>query len=212
MESFCKNYIKIQLKKYRRLIPHDTDEWCKVHLWFRIWHEEFGEFSPNHYFCPKYVRFELKNHKVVIFHDTEQRCKIWINPDLVVSKMAWRVGWTFIRANKSLKIVHWWAVFVQSIYFSVRKFQRRMTLKDVARFKRKLTCGLKNDIRNSVNFHASSWKSENLHFNWIHLSKAYKYLDEQVQKSYVSRHWRVTQSLKKKWLWFQKLNEEFGEF
>ena len=28
--SFCKNQIKFQLKKYRRLISHDTEEWCKV--------------------------------------------------------------------------------------------------------------------------------------------------------------------------------------
>ena len=33
-----------------------------------------------------------------------------------------------------------------------------MTLKGVAKFKRKLTCGLNNDIRNLVNFYASSWK------------------------------------------------------
>ena len=80
-----------------------------------------------------------------------------------------------------------------------------MTLKGVAKFKRKLTCGLKNDIRNLVNFHASSWKSENLHFDWIHLSKAYKYLDEKVQRRYVSWHWRVMQSLKKSWLLVPKM-------
>ena len=61
-----------------------------------------------------------------------------------------------------------------------------MTLKGVAKFKRKLTCGLKNDIRNLVNFHASSRKSENLHFDWIFLSKLSRDLDEKVQKSYVS--------------------------
>ena len=61
-----------------------------------------------------------------------------------------------------------------------------MTLKGVAKFKRKLTCGLKNDIRNLVNFHASSRKSENLHFDELILSKAYKVLDENVQKSYAS--------------------------
>ena len=44
----------------------------------------------------------------------------------------------------------------------------------------------------------ASWKSENLHFDWIHLSKAYKYLDEKDQKTYVSWHWSVMQSLKKK--------------
>ena len=44
-----------------------------------------------------------KKYGWVIFHDTEQWCKIWINPDLVVSKMAWGIGWTFIRALKRLK-------------------------------------------------------------------------------------------------------------
>ena len=61
-----------------------------------------------------------------------------------------------------------------------------MTLKGDAKFKGKPTCGLKNEIRNLVNFHASIRKSENLHFDQILLSKAYKYLDEKIQKTYVS--------------------------
>ena len=61
-----------------------------------------------------------------------------------------------------------------------------MTLKGDAKFKRKLTCGLKNDIKNLLNFQASSRKSQNLHFDRMLLSKAYKYLDEKIQKSYVS--------------------------
>ena len=63
---------------------------------------------------------------------------------------------------------------------------RVMTLKGDARFKGKLTLGLKNDIRNLVNFHASSRKSGNLHFDGLLLSKEYKDLDEKVQKNYVS--------------------------
>ena len=61
-----------------------------------------------------------------------------------------------------------------------------MTVKGDAKCKRKLTCGLKNDIRNLVNFYASSRKSENLHFDWMLLPKAYKDLEEKIQKSYVS--------------------------
>ena len=61
-----------------------------------------------------------------------------------------------------------------------------MTLKSDAKFKAKLTCGLKNDLRNLVNFHTSSPKSENLHFVWILLSKAYKDLDEKIQKSFMT--------------------------
>ena len=61
-----------------------------------------------------------------------------------------------------------------------------MTLKCDAKFKGKLTRGFKNDIRNLVNLHASSRKSEDLKFDGLLLSKAYKVLDERVQRSYVS--------------------------
>ena len=54
-------------------------------------------------FYPKYARFELQKYRWFIFQDPEQWCKIWIKLDLVVSKMAWGIGWTFIRALKSLK-------------------------------------------------------------------------------------------------------------
>ena len=51
-----------------------------------------------------------------------------------------------------------------------------MTLKNGAKFKEKLTRGLKNYIRNLINFHASSRKSEKLHFDVFLLSKEYKFL------------------------------------
>ena len=57
-----------------------------------------------------------------------------------------------------------------------------MTLKGDAKFKGKLTRSLKNDIRNLVNFHRSSRKSKNLHFDGILLSKAYKVLDEKYRR------------------------------
>ena len=63
--------------------------------------------------CPKYIRSELKKHTGVIFHDTGQRCNIWINPDLLISKMAWGIGWTFVRACKVWKIVLLWVLFVE---------------------------------------------------------------------------------------------------
>ena len=37
---------------------------------------------------------------------------------------------------------------------------------------------LKNGIRNLVNFHASSQRSENMHFDWLVFSKTYKVLDD----------------------------------
>ena len=61
-----------------------------------------------------------------------------------------------------------------------------MTLKSDAIFRENLTAGLKNDIRNLVNFHASRLKSKNLHFHALILSKACKVLGEKVQMSYIS--------------------------
>ena len=61
-----------------------------------------------------------------------------------------------------------------------------MALKGDAKFKGKLSHGLKNDIRNLVNLHASSQKPENVHLHGLVLSKSYKVLDEKVQKSYAS--------------------------
>ena len=75
-------------------------------------------FTLMGYFCPKYMRFELKKYRGVIFHDTEQWCKIWINPDLVVSKM---------RALKSLKnytIMDSTMEFLSKAYNVSRKFHR----------------------------------------------------------------------------------------
>ena len=40
-----------------------------------------------------------------------------------------------------------------------------MTVKGVAKFDEKQTLGSKNDMRNLVNFYASSGKSVNLHFD-----------------------------------------------
>ena len=55
-------YIMFELKKYRRVIFHDTEEWFKIwrktDLWFGKWHEkEFGKFSPEHYW--KVSKLEL---------------------------------------------------------------------------------------------------------------------------------------------------------
>ena len=44
--SFYKSHMRFQLRKYRRLISHNIEEWCKVQrktdIWFQIWHEEFS--------------------------------------------------------------------------------------------------------------------------------------------------------------------------
>ena len=49
-----------------------------------------------------------------------------------------------------------------------------MTLKRDAKFEEKLALDSKNDIGNLMNFNVSSGKSENLHFDVLRLSIAYK--------------------------------------
>ena len=61
-----------------------------------------------------------------------------------------------------------------------------MTLKRDAKFEKKLTLGSKNGMRNLVTFNESSDKSENLHFNVLLLSIAYKVSARKVQKNYLS--------------------------
>ena len=68
-----------------------------------------------------------------------------------------------------------------------------------------MTGGLKNDLRNLIHVYARSRKSESLHFDGLFLCKAHEVLDEKVQKSYVSWHWRVMESMKKKWLLVPKM-------
>ena len=63
-----------------------------------------------------------------------------------------------------------------------------MTKKSDAKFEEKLTLGFKNDMKNLVNLNASSGKSENLHFDVLLLSTAYKVSAKKVQKNYLLRH------------------------
>ena len=57
-----------------------------------------------------------------------------------------------------------------------------MTLKSDAKFEEKLTLGFKIDMRNLVNFNVSSGKSENLHFNVLLSSIAYKVSVKEVRR------------------------------
>ena len=71
-----------------------------------------------------------------------------------------------------------------------------MTLESDAKFEEKLALGFKNDMTNLVDFNASSDKFENVHFDVLLLSIGYKVSAKKVQKSYLSWHWRVIQTLK----------------
>ena len=83
---FHAKYIIFDLKKYRGVIFHDTEQSCKIlkktRLWFGKWHEDFSRFSPElskiskictlmSCFWLKYIMFELKKYWGVMFDCTE---------------------------------------------------------------------------------------------------------------------------------------------
>ena len=61
-----------------------------------------------------------------------------------------------------------------------------MVLNIDAKFKGKLTCASKNDIKNLANFHQSTRKSQDWDFDEILLSKVEIVREKNLQGSYVS--------------------------
>ena len=92
MDSFWAKYILFEVRKYRGVIFHETEEgykiWRGIDLSFQNWHKKFDEIWPEHSkvsqvfifmgsFWAKYTLFELKKYIGVIFNETEEECKIW---------------------------------------------------------------------------------------------------------------------------------------
>ena len=50
MGYFCPKYMRYELKKYRGVIFHDTEQWCKmcINPKPQKWREELGELSLEH--------------------------------------------------------------------------------------------------------------------------------------------------------------------
>ena len=101
MHSFWEKYILFELKTYRGVIFHVTEEWCKIcrgtDLPLQNWHEEFVKFWLKHSevskictlidpFWPKYIMLELKKYRGVMFDNTEDWRKIWKKTDLYFQK------------------------------------------------------------------------------------------------------------------------------
>ena len=119
----------------------------------------------------------------------------------------WLVAWKMTRNLVNFRVSSWKSEnlhLMGSFSWKDIKFYMKsteelflMTLESDAKFEEKLALGFKNDMTNLVIFNASSGKSENLHFDVLLLSIAYKVSAKKVQKSYLSWHWRVIQTLNK---------------
>ena len=83
MGSFCTKHIKFLLKKYRRFMSHDNEEWRKVWRKTNSWwillqaKASLKICTLMCYFCRKYIMSEPKKTRGVMWQDTEERCKIW---------------------------------------------------------------------------------------------------------------------------------------
>ena len=70
------------------------------------------------------IKVWVKKYGGVIFHEIEQWCKIWMNLDLVVSKMTWWIGWIFIKPLKSLENCTLMGLFyLKHIMFQLENFR-----------------------------------------------------------------------------------------
>ena len=101
--SYCANYLKFGLKKYRGIIFHDNEEWSKIwrktDLWFGKWTEEYGKFSPE---CLKVSKLGvwwaplIQNRKIMSLKFTKESWQWRMIQNLernrlVVSKLTWGI-------------------------------------------------------------------------------------------------------------------------
>ena len=93
MGSFWRKYIMFELKKYRGVMFHGTEEWCKIwkktDLWFGKWHKEFGNFLPDHSKVSKlglwWVPF-IQSRKYMSLKFTKELCIITMKNDAKFEK------------------------------------------------------------------------------------------------------------------------------
>ena len=92
MRCVWAKYKFFEIKKYRGVIFHETEEeykiWRGIDLSFQNWYKEFDKFWSEHskvskifplmgFFWAKYILFKLKKYRGVIFQETEEGYKIW---------------------------------------------------------------------------------------------------------------------------------------
>ena len=142
IDSFWWKYIKFQLKNYREVTSHDTEEWYKIwrkpDLLFKKW-QEFSEFWSEHWkilkistfigsFCAKYIKFDLKKYRGVFFHDTVEWCKIWRKTDLWFGKWHEEFGKFSPEHSEVSKLGLWWDHFIQSRKCTSSKFTEELCI------------------------------------------------------------------------------------
>ena len=155
-----------------------TEYWCKIwrqtDLYFQKWHEEFGKFSPQHIWKSKNWDFSwlllskvenvwawnLQGSYVSWEWRVVQNSKrTW----LVNSKLIWGILRILTRILKNLKYLNFNELLLAKVYNVWAKKSTEelclIALNIDVKFEGKLTCTFKNDMKNLVNFHHSTFGS-----------------------------------------------------
>ena len=130
------------LKKYRGVIFHDTEGWCKIwrktDLWFGKWHEEYSKFSPEQLKVSKLGYWWdplIQSRKSLSLKSTEELCVMqWRMMQnlkrnwLVISKLTWGIWWILTRALESPKNFHFNVLLLSKVYIVWAKMVQRSYL------------------------------------------------------------------------------------
>ena len=123
--SFSAKYVLFELKKYRGVFFHDTEErykiWRQIGLLFWNWHEEFDKSSPDHSKVSKLGLWWdpfVQSWKFMSLKFTEESCVMTMKND-----MTWGIWWILTRALKNLKnlLFNWllWPMYI--MYFVLKR-------------------------------------------------------------------------------------------
>ena len=138
MGYFWAKHILFELKKYRRVIFHDTEEickfWRKTDLWFQKRIEKFGKFSPEHLEVSKLGLWWnpfVQSRKGMTLKFTEELCVMAMkNNAKFEEEFTWhfktdlRNLTNFDSSNqKSKKLLFNWLLWPMYIMFELRKVQ-----------------------------------------------------------------------------------------
>ena len=137
--SYCAKYLMFDLKKYRGVIFHDTEGWCKIwrktDLWFGKWNEEYGKFSPQYLKVSKLGVWWgplIQSRKSINLKFTKELCVMTMKNDAKFEeestcrfKIDMRNWQILTRALESLKHFHFNVLLLSKLYIVwAKKVQR----------------------------------------------------------------------------------------
>ena len=151
------------LKKYRGVIFHDTEGWCKIwrktDLWFGKWHEEYGKFSPEQLKVSKLAYWWdplIQSRKSVSLKSTEKLCVMTMKND---AKFEEELTCRFKTDMGSWQILTWALESLKNLYFNVLPLSKVTPNSDI-KFGEESTCRFEIEMKNLTDFDLSTWKSQ----------------------------------------------------